>query len=85
MSEASVLAAASSSAGNYAPPGLVAFLIVCGLGIALYFLLKSMGKQLGKAKEHFDAEEAALAAKGGDAATMGSVPAPKPDDEAAGR
>lgn len=43
-------------------PGLVAFLIVLALGVALWALLKNMGKQLGRAKEHFEAEDAALAA-----------------------
>jgi len=49
-------------------PGLVAFLIVLALGVALWALLKNMGKQLGRAKEHFDAEDAALAAAEGAAA-----------------
>lgn len=53
-------------------PGLVAFLIVLALGVALWALLKNMGKQLGRAKEHFDAEDAALAAK----ATASPSPAP---------
>ena len=75
--------AASATATKYAPPGLVAFLIVCALGVALYFLLKSMGKQLGKAKAHFDAEEAALAAGPAEGvAAMEAVPAQKTDDDA---
>ena len=44
-------------------PGLVAFLIVLALGVALWALLKNMGKQLGRAKDHFEAEDAALAAQ----------------------
>lgn len=55
-------------------PGLVAFLIVLALGVALWALLKNMGKQLGRAKEHFDAEDAALAAK----ATPSPSPSPAP-------
>jgi hypothetical protein len=43
-------------------PGLVAFLIILAMGLALWALLKNMGKQLGRAKEHFEAEDAALAA-----------------------
>lgn len=77
--------AASASASKYAPPGLVAFLIVCALGVALYFLLKSMGKQLGKAKEHFDAEEAALAGAevpGDGAVAMEAVPVQKTEGDA---
>lgn len=82
MNGQSVLSAAgaassSSSTTNYAPPGLIAFLIVCALGVALYFLLKSMGKQLGRAKAHFDAEEAALVGAAGSpdgsAAAAGNV------------
>lgn len=77
-------AAAAASTTNYAPPGLVAFLIVCALGVALYFLLKSMGKQLGKAKAHFDAEEAALAvaAPQDGVATRDALPAQKTEDAA---
>lgn len=90
MNAPSVLSAAdsvaSASATKYAPPGLVAFLIVCALGVALYFLLKSMGKQLGKAQAHFDAEEAALAtgaaAPADGVAVMEAVPAPKNEDDA---
>ena len=43
-------------------PGLVAFLIIVAMGLALWALLRSMGKQLGRAKAHFEAEEASLAA-----------------------
>lgn len=43
-------------------PGLIAFLIVVALGLALWFLLKNMGKQLGRANAHFEAEDAAEAA-----------------------
>jgi hypothetical protein len=43
-------------------PGLVAFLIIVAMGLALWALLRSMGKQLGRAKAHFDAEDATLAA-----------------------
>ena len=55
-------------------PGLVAFLIVLALGVALWALLKNMGKQLGRAKDHFDAEDAALAAQAAAApATVGTA------------
>jgi hypothetical protein len=49
-------------------PGLVAFLIILVMGLALWALLKNMGKQLGRAKEHFEAEEAALAASAAEGA-----------------
>jgi hypothetical protein len=44
-------------------PGLVAFLIILAMGLALWALLKNMGKQLGRAKAHFEAEDAGLAAQ----------------------
>ena len=54
---------ASGGSLDKTKPGLVAFLIVLALGVALWALLKNMGKQLGRAKEHFEAEDAALAAQ----------------------
>lgn len=54
---------ASGGSLDKTKPGLVAFLIVLALGVALWALLKNMGKQLGRAKEHFEAEDAALAAE----------------------
>jgi hypothetical protein len=53
-------------------PGLVAFLIILVMGLALWALLKNMGKQLGRAKEHFEAEDAALAAPAGAGTGVGS-------------
>ncbi|GAA1968620.1 hypothetical protein [Catenulispora subtropica] len=55
-------------------PGLVAFLIILVMGLALWALLKNMGKQLGRAKEHFDAEDAALATQAGTAEAVAEVP-----------
>jgi hypothetical protein len=43
-----ISAAASSSASNNVEPGVIAFLIVAGIGVALVFLLRSMNKQLRK-------------------------------------
>ena len=54
---------ASSGSLDKTKPGLVAFLIVLALGVALWALLKNMGKQLGRAADHFEAEDAALAAQ----------------------
>ncbi|WP_194912599.1 hypothetical protein [Catenulispora rubra] len=54
---------ASGGSLDKTKPGLVAFLIVLALGVALWALLKNMGKQLGRAKDHFEAEDAALAAQ----------------------
>ena len=41
------LAAASSSA-NEVEPGVLGFLVVAGIGVALVFLLRSMNKQFRK-------------------------------------
>ena len=40
--------AASSTIDNEVTPGVLGFLVVAGMGVALYFLLKSMSKQLKK-------------------------------------
>ena len=67
---------ASSGSLDNTKPGLVAFLIVLALGVALWALLKNMGKQLGRAKDHFEAEDAALAAQAAAApATVGTAEA----------
>ncbi|MGH3067668.1 MAG: hypothetical protein ACRDND_02190 [Streptosporangiaceae bacterium] len=42
----SVLAASSTASQVY--PGLIGFLVVAGMGLALYFLFRSMNKQLRK-------------------------------------
>ena len=41
-------AAASSSASDNVTPGVLGFLIVAAIGVALVFLLRSMNKQLNK-------------------------------------
>ena len=41
-------AAASSSSSNDIEPGVLGFLVVAALGVALVFLLRSMNKQLRK-------------------------------------
>jgi hypothetical protein len=43
-----MLLAASTPAANSVVPGILGFLVVAGLGLALYFLLRSMNKQLRK-------------------------------------
>jgi hypothetical protein len=53
-------AASSSSALNDVEPGLLGFLVVGALGVALVFLLRSMNKQfrkIGPPPEETDAEE----------------------------
>jgi hypothetical protein len=42
------VAAASSSAASDVEPGVLGFLIVAGMGVALVFLLRSMNKQFRK-------------------------------------
>jgi catechol-2,3-dioxygenase len=42
----SVLAASSAASQVY--PGLIGFLVVAGMGLALFFLFRSMNKQLHK-------------------------------------
>jgi len=66
---------ASGGSLDKTKPGLVAFLIVCALGVALWALLKNMGKQLGRAKDHFEAEDAALAAQAAASTTVGTAEA----------
>ena len=39
---------ASSSVASQVEPGVLGFLIVAGIGVALFFLLRSMNKQLRK-------------------------------------
>jgi hypothetical protein len=43
-----LLAASSSSVAAQVTPGLLGFLVVAGLGVAVYFLFRSMNKQLKK-------------------------------------
>jgi hypothetical protein len=52
------LAANSTSTINDVEPGLLGFLVVAGLGIALFFLLRSMNKQFKKIGPRPDDEEA---------------------------
>jgi hypothetical protein len=57
-----LVAASNSSALNDVEPGLLGFLVVAGLGVALVFLLRSMNKQfrkLGPPPEETDADEPA--------------------------
>ena len=43
-----ILAASSTPTYDQVVPGVLGFLVVAGMGIALYFLLRSMNKQLRK-------------------------------------
>ncbi len=42
------LLAASSSVASQVTPGLLGFLVVAGMGVAVFFLFRSMNKQLKK-------------------------------------
>jgi hypothetical protein len=42
------LAAAASSSASEVEPGVLGFLVVAGIGVALVFLLRSMNKQFRK-------------------------------------
>ena len=55
-----ILLAASSSASTslFDQPGTLAFLVVFGMGVILYFLLRSMTKHLKKVNEAARAEAA---------------------------
>jgi hypothetical protein len=43
-----LLAASSSSVASQVTPGLLGFLVVAGMGLAVYFLFRSLNKQLKK-------------------------------------
>ena len=45
---ASTVLAKGSVSDNNVTPGVLGFLVVAGMGIALYFLLRSLSKQLKK-------------------------------------
>jgi hypothetical protein len=65
-----VLAATSSSI-NDVEPGVLAFLIVAGIGVVLVFLLRSMNKQFRKIEPDPSSDPAAFA----------SVPGPGPGED----
>ena len=55
------LASNSSSTINDVEPGLLGFLVVAALGLALFFLLRSMNKQFRKIGPRPEDEESAEA------------------------
>lgn len=56
------LAAGSSSADIWAQPGTLGFLVVFGMGLILFFVFRSMSRQLRKVREAAAAEAAQLEA-----------------------
>ena len=61
MTLAALAAAAASSSANDVEPGVMGFLVVAAMGVALVFLLRSMNKQFRKITPEPDAPEDAQA------------------------
>jgi hypothetical protein len=78
MTLAALAAAASSS--NDVAPGVLGFLVVAAIGVALVFLLRSMNKQFRKITPGPDADPADSAAAAGEGAgDEAKAPAQTPD------
>jgi len=80
-------AAASSSATDNVTPGVLGFLVVAAMGVALVFLLRSMNKQFRKITPEADGAgtdgaEGADGAEGSDGAKPGQTETPKQDTPA---
>ncbi len=57
-----VAAGGASQSGVFAQPGIVAFLVVFGMAVLLYFVFRSMSKHLRKVNQQArDEEDAQLA------------------------
>ena len=69
-------AAASSSASNDVEPGVLGFLVVAAMGVALVFLLRSMNKQFRKITPE---PEAARRRAGEQAGEQAKTPAQTPE------
>jgi len=73
-------AAASSSASNDVEPGVLGFLVVAAMGVALVFLLRSMNKQFRKITPKPDADSAGGEHAGEEGGQAGdSAPAQTPE------
>jgi hypothetical protein len=70
-------AAASSSASNDVEPGVLGFLVVAAMGVALVFLLRSMNKQFRKITPEPDAGSGDAA--GDSAGAEAKAPAQTPE------
>ena len=57
MTLAALAAAAASSSTNDVEPGVLGFLVVAAMGVALVFLLRSMNKQFRKIDVEPDAPD----------------------------
>jgi hypothetical protein len=74
--------AASSSASNDVSPGVLGFLVVAAMGVALVFLLKSMNKQFRKIEpkpEGTTGLEGAKGFEGAEGSKPGQSETPAPD------
>ena len=70
-------AAASSSASDNVTPGVLGFLIVAAIGVALVFLLRSMNKQFRKITPAQEAPETPKAEDDGSRSQTARQEAPK--------
>jgi len=73
MTLAALAAAAASSSANDVEPGVLGFLVVAAMGVALVFLLRSMNKQFRKITPN------AAAADGEQAGEPAKAPAQTPE------
>ena len=73
MTLAALAAAAASSSANDVEPGVLGFLVVAAMGVALVFLLRSMNKQFRKITPEPDAPD------GQQAAEQAKTPAQTPE------
>ena len=64
---AGVLSTSSTNTLNDIEPGLLGFLVVAGIGVALVFLLRSMNKQFRKLPPPEDADTQGAGENDGDA------------------
>ena len=71
--------AASSSASDDVSPGVLGFLVVAAMGVALVFLLRSMNKQFRKIEPKPEGTTGLEGAKGFEGAKPGQNETPAPD------
>jgi hypothetical protein len=73
-------AAASSTASNDVEPGVLGFLVVAGIAVALVFLLRSMNKQFRKITPPPEADQGGDGGDGGEqVGAPAKAPAQTPD------
>jgi hypothetical protein len=83
MSVAVLAASSSTNTSAWDQPGTLGFLVVFGMAVILYFVFRSMSRQLRKVREAAQAEaEAAAKADGSITLTDGSVTTSPPGNGA---